>query len=112
MYRRYSQFICICELLQSCLPLLDRPDKDSCTIDERLNIPPITEFFGEGSFDHPFEKSWETFLTNNGNLSTGLQHAWSHLQSNFQDVATSEQLADVGLLNNRSIERTGFYPDG
>ena len=58
----------------------------------------------------------ENFLTSNSNSSSnianGLQHAWSHLTSSFQDVATPQQLQDDKLLLNQDISRAGIYSDG
>ena len=69
-----------------------------------------------GSFSHPLESPWENFLTSSSNSSSniaeGLQHAWSHLTSSFQDVATPQQLQDDKLLLNQDISGAGIYPDG
>ena len=45
-------------------------------------------------------------------LSSGLRHAWSHLQNSFQDVATSGQKDDESLLLNQNLTNAGFSEDG
>ena len=101
--------------LQSCLPLLDRTDNNNNHVAGRLNIPALTNLFGAGSFNHPLDKPWETFLNTSdesGNLVCGLRHAWSQLQSNYQDVATNDELSNPKLLLTQELARAGFYEDG
>ena len=39
-----------------CLSLMDRTDNNNSHVAGRLNIPALTNLFGEGSFNHPLDK--------------------------------------------------------
>ena len=106
--RRHGQFVGA--MLQSVLPLMDRRDSNNCSIPGRLDIPSIKDLFGEGSFNHPYTALWEMLLKRNP--SGGLKHAWSHLQTSFQEVSSREQLTDGALLLSQGVGRAGFYQNG
>ena len=111
--RRHGQYMGA--MLQSTMPLIDRTNEEGLVIAGRLNIPSIIDLFGEGSFDFPFDEPWEHLINRSRescNLAHGLKHAWSHLTTSFQDVATPEQLSDFDLLLSQEVTRAGFYEDG
>ena len=111
--RRHGQYLGA--MLQSTMPLMDSTNKEGFIIKGRLNIPSITNLFGEGSFYLPFDKPWEHLITTSResyNLANGLRHAWIHLTTSFQDVSTQEQLSDFDLLLSHEVTRAGFYKDG
>ena len=78
-------------------------------------MPGLVAMFGEDAFDAPISDPWEKLMTHADDqccLSSGLRHAWSHLQNSFQDVATSGQKDDESLLLNRHLTNAGFSEDG
>ena len=78
-------------------------------------MPKLNELFGEDSFDSPMHNPWEILIGSSREhhcLSNGLQHAWSHLQNSFQEVATNEQKRDDTLLLNQELKNAGFSKNG
>ena len=70
---RHGQFVGA--VLQITMPLMNKTDRDNYLIKGRLNIPVITNFFGEGSFYHPFGTPYEHLLTTiqpSSNIANGL----------------------------------------
>jgi len=84
-------------LAQSLPDLINRTDGNT-VIPGRLNIPSLVAMLGEGSFTNSTSTTpWEHLLNtnmvgSNNNIAHGLRHAWTHLQTKFQDVATPAQL--------------------
>ena len=72
--------------------------------------------FGEGSFNCPLTTHWEGILNNSrpdGNIATGIQQAWSHLTTKFQEVALPGQVIDTSkYLITQPVTRAKFYKDG
>ena len=52
------------------------------------------------------------FRVSTSNLVSGLRHAWSHLSSAFQGVASNERSSDESLLLNQDVSRAGFVAAG
>ena len=59
---------------------------------------------------------WESLLNHSrpdGNIATGIQQAWSHLTTNFQEVVLTEQRIDTSkCLLARPVTGAGFHADG
>ena len=70
-------------------------------------MPKLIEMFGKKSFDSPMCDPWDIVVGSTKEhrcLSNGLQHAWSHLQNSFQEVAASKQKRDDTLLLDQEVE--------
>ena len=96
--RRHAKFVGA--MAQSIPRSFNRKDSNGNEIGGRLPMPKLNELFGEDSFDSPMHNPWEILIGSSREhhcLSNGLQHAWSHLQNSFQEVATNEQKRDDTL---------------
>ena len=96
--RTHAQFVGA--MTESTPQLFNRKDSNGNEIGGRLPTPKLTELFGENSFDSPIHDPWEILIGSTREhhcLSSGLRHAWSHLQNSFQEVATNEQKRDDTL---------------
>ena len=103
--RRHAQFVGA--MAQSITQLFNRKDSNGNKIGGSLSMPKLTELFGEDSLDSPIHDPWEILIGStreNHCLSNGLQHAWSHLQNSFQEVATNEQKRD-DIVESRAQKR-------
>jgi hypothetical protein len=83
-------------LAQSIPYLIDQTDSNN-TIQGWLNIQSIVDLLGEDSFNSTSQLTWEKLLNaevpgTNNNIANGLQHTRTHLQNNFQAIATPTQL--------------------
>ena len=108
--RRHAQFLG--GLVQSIPILVDRQDASGNTLAGHLPLPCLTNMLGAGSFDHPMTSPWERLLAGGGRLGRvggGLQHAWTHLQHQYQDVAAA---GDIAPLLGQPVEQAGFHADG
>jgi len=112
--RRHAQYIGA--MVQSLLPLLDRCDSSGARLKGRLHINPVVNLLGEKSFDHPSQQPWAHLISTSrsgANIDSGLQHAWSHLTSNFQDVEKAATNIDTSnYILRREVGAAGFYGDG
>jgi len=112
--RHHAQYIGA--MVQSMLPLLDRCNSNGARLKGRLHITPVVNLLGEGSFDHPSQQPCAHLISNSRsgvNIASSLQHAWSHLTSNFQDVEQAAANIDTSnYLLRREVGVAGFYRDG
>ena len=108
--RRHAQYSGA--MVQIMLPLLYRRDNNGARLKGRLHITPIINLIGKGSFNHPSQQPYANLLPNSrsiANIASGLQHAWSHLTSPFQDVVQAASNTDTSnYLLRQDVGSAGF----
>ena len=111
---RHAQYIGA--MIQITNPLPDRKDCNDVRLTGRLLINPIINLIGKGSLDHPSQQPWANLLSKSrsgATITSSLQHAWSHLTSNFQYAVQAPFNTDtLNYLLRKEVLGAGFYMDG